>query len=71
MLMHDMDIFMVTETKLDDSCPVSQLNAEGFSKPFRLDQNKNGGSIILYIRSYIIALTIFTFPSDIEAFLLE
>ena len=71
MLMHDMDIFMVTETKLDDSCPVSQLKVEGFSKPFRLDQNKNGGSIILYIRSYIIALTIFTFPSDIEAFLLE
>ena len=23
-----MDIFMVTETKLDDSCPVSQLNVE-------------------------------------------
>ena len=62
---------MVTETKLDDSCPVSQLNVEGFGKPFRLDQNKNGGSIILYIRSYIIVLTIFTFPSDIEAFLLE
>ena len=42
MLMHDMDILMVTEAKLDDSCPVSQLNVEGFSKPFRLDQNKNG-----------------------------
>ena len=37
MLMHDIDIFMVTETKLDDSFPVSQFNVEGFSMPFRLD----------------------------------
>ena len=45
----DMDIFMVTETKLDDSFPASQFNIEGFSTPFRLDRNKNGGCIILYI----------------------
>ena len=30
-LMHDIDIFMVTETKLDDSFPGSQFNVEGFS----------------------------------------
>ena len=73
MLMHDLGIFMVTETKLDDSFPVSQFNVEGFSTPFRLDRNKNGGGIILYIRSYIIAskLTSFTFPNDIEAFFTE
>ena len=73
MLMHDLDIFMVTETKLDDSFPVSQFNVEGFSTPFRLDRNKTGGRIILYIRSYIIAskLTSFTFPNDIEAFFIE
>ena len=54
---------MVTETKFDDSFPVSQFNVE----------NKNVGGIILYIRSYIIAykLTIFTFSDDIEAFLLK
>ena len=34
MLIHDIDIFMVTETKLDDSFPVSQFNVEGFSTPF-------------------------------------
>ena len=73
MLMHDLDIFMVTETKLDDSFPVSQFNVEGFSTPFRLDRNKNCGGIILYSRSYIIAskLTSFTYPNDIEAFLLK
>ena len=40
MLMHDLDIFIVTETKLDDSFPVSQFKVEGFSTPFRLDRNK-------------------------------
>ena len=52
---------------------MSQFHVEGFSTPFRLDQNKNGGGIILYIRSYIIAskLTSFTFPNDIETFFIE
>ena len=55
MLLGDIDIFMVTEIKLDDSFPASQFNVEGFSTPFILDQNKNARGIILYIRSYIIA----------------
>ena len=64
---------MVSETKLDDSLPVSQFNVDGFSTPFRLDRNKNGRGIILYIRSYIIAseVTSFTFPNDIKAFFIE
>ena len=40
MLLDDIDIFMVTERKLDDSFPASQFNVEGFSTPFRLDRNK-------------------------------
>ena len=73
MLMHDIDILMVTETKLDDSFPISQFNIEGFSMTFRLDQNKNGEGIILNIRSYILGskLTSFTFPNDIETFFIE
>ena len=73
MLLDDIDIFMVTEAKLDDSLPASQFNVEGFSTPFKLDRNKNGRGIILYIRSYIIAseVTSFTFPNDIKAFFIE
>ena len=72
MLLDDIDI-MVTETKLDDSFPASQFHVEVSSTPFRLDRNKNGGDIILYICSYILAsrLTSFTFPNDIEAFFIE
>ena len=67
MLLDDIDIFMVTQTKLDDFYTVSQFNVEG------LDENKNGGGIVLNIRSYIIAskLTSFTFPNDIETFFIE
>ena len=64
---------MITETKLDDSFPVSQFEIDGFSTPFRLDGNKNGGVILLYIRSYIVAskLNNYIFPIDIEAFFIE
>ena len=55
MLLDDTDIFMVTETKLDDSFPASHFNVEGCT-PFRLDRNKSGRGIILYNRSYIIAV---------------
>ena len=43
------------------------------ARHFRLNRNKNGGGIILYIRTYITAskLTSFTFPNDIEAFFIE
>ena len=54
MLMHDIYIFVVTETKLDDTFPISQFNVEGFNTPYSLNQNKHGRGIILYIPSYII-----------------
>ena len=53
MLTRDISILMFTETKLDDSFPVSQFEIDGFSTPFRLDRNKNGGGILLCIGSYI------------------
>ena len=64
---------MITETKIDDSFPASQFEIDGFSTPFRLDRNKNGGGILQYIRSYIVAskLNNYIFPNDIEAFFIE
>ena len=58
MVSEEIDILMITETKLDDSFPVSQVSIQGFCTPFRRDGNKNGGGILLYIRSNI-ALTKF------------
>ena len=53
MLTRDTDILMITET-MDDSFLVSQFEIDGFSTPFGLDRNKNGGGILLYIRIYIV-----------------
>ena len=47
--MHYIDIFMITKIRLDNSFSVSQFNVEGFRKSFRLDRNKNGRGIIVYI----------------------
>ena len=53
MFTKDINILMITETKLDDSLPASQFLIQRFCTPFRLDRNKNGSGIPLYIRSNI------------------
>ena len=54
----NVDILMISESKLDDSFPDSQVLRQGFGKPFRLDRNRNGGGIMLFIRSDISAKVI-------------
>ena len=49
----NIDILLISESKLDDSFPDNQFLIEGFGKPFRLDQNRNSGGIMLFIRSDI------------------
>ena len=73
MLTEVLDILMISETKLDDSFPEAQFYIEGFRAPFRLDRNKHGGGILLYVRNNIeaILLTDHVFPNDIEAFFTE
>ena len=46
----NIDIFMISETKLDETFPVAQFYLQGFSNPCRIDRNRNGGGIMLYIR---------------------
>ena len=47
------DILIINETKLDASFPVNQFFINGFSTPYRLDRNRNGGGIIIYVREDI------------------
>ena len=49
----NIDILVVTETKIDESFPENQFAIQGFSKPFRLDRNANGGGILIYVREDI------------------
>ena len=73
MLTEVLDILMISETKLDDSFPEAQFYIEGFRTPFRLDRNKHGGGILLYVRNNInaILLTDYVFLNDTEAFFTE
>ena len=65
------DLLMISETKLDESFPHSQFKISGFSRPFRLDRNCNGGGIMLFIREDIPVKLIFTKVSPIEGFYAE
>ena len=47
------DIFLVSETKLNDTFPEGQFHINGFSRPYRLDRMDRGGGIILFIREHI------------------
>ena len=47
------DILIITEAKLDNTFPTSKFYIEGFSMSHRLDGNRNGGGIIIYIREGI------------------
>ena len=44
----NIDILMISETKLDESFRTSQFFMNGFRSPHRLDRNCNGGGILLY-----------------------
>ena len=49
----NIDVLMVSETKIDDSFPVGNFLIDGFSTPYRLDRESNGGGIILYVKEDI------------------
>ena len=47
------DVLMVSETKIDETFPSRQFYIEGFTPPYRLDQNCHGGGILVYVREDI------------------
>ena len=67
----DIDILMISETKLDESFPTSQFFMNGFSSSHRLDRNCNGGGIHLYIREDIPSKLLSIERDLTEAFFVE
>ena len=49
----NIDIIVITETKIDESFPSLQFAIEGYAPPFRLYRNVNGGGVIIYVREDI------------------
>ena len=64
---------VVGETKPDASYPTSQFNIAGYSHPFRLDRDKHGGGLLIYVRDCIPCKQLHkhTFPQDIEGIFVE
>ena len=54
----NIDVLLVSETKIDDSFPIRKFLIDGFSTPYRLDWNSNGGGLMLFVREDI--------PSDLD-----
>ena len=71
MLMHiingTIDILIVSETKIDESFPLSQFCIDGYNKPIRLDRNSHGGGIILFCREGIPCKRLASPKADFEA----
>ena len=46
----EVDITLISESKIDDSFPTNQFLISGFSNPNRKDRDGNGGGILFYAR---------------------
>ena len=66
---------MVSETKIDESFRIESLLRfiiiESFSVPYRVDQNANGGGIMLFLRKDIFSKLVSVENSLTEASLRE
>ena len=67
------DILVITETKLDETLLESISLMDGFSKSCRLDRNKNGVEIMIFIRDTISSkiLEKHIFQNDVESIFVE
>ena len=68
-----LDVLIILETKLDGSFPENQFLISGYCKPYRLDRNKFGGGIIIYVKENIPSrnLNKHNFSKNIEGMFIE
>ena len=68
---NDIDILMISETKLDERFPIGQFHIEGFGTPIRLDRNQNRGAIMLLSREGILIKLLSSDIALVESFCVE
>ena len=58
------DILVVCETKLNEAFPNSQSNMDDFSLVYRLDRNRNGRGVMIFVKEDILSklLSKYNFP---------
>ena len=64
---------MISETKIDESFPLSQFMIDVFSMPYCHDRNTHSGGSLVYCINNVIAklLKLENLPSEIEAIFIE
>ena len=67
----NVDVMVISETKLDDSFPERQFKIPGYSSPFHLDRDQNGGGIMVFAREDITAKFLSFEDKPIEALFIE
>ena len=65
------DIFLISESKLDDSFPEGQFTIDGYHAPFMFDRHGNGGGLLLYVREDIPAKVLHSAFPAAESFYAE
>ena len=72
LIIGNIDIFLITESKIDDTFPTSQFKIFGYHLPYRKDRSKCGGGVLLYVREDIPSkLLQFKYDNDIECIIVE
>ena len=70
----NVDILLISETKLDPSFPPGQFYIDGYMPPIRADRNRHGGGLLIYIKEGVPAKEISLSNStakDVEAKAIE
>ena len=68
----NIDLLLISETKLNATFPIGQFFIDGFHVPFREDRDDEGGGLLLYVRNHIPCRRLFLdFIPKIEAIVIE
>ena len=67
----NVDILMLSETKLDSSFPESQFLIPGYSAPYRIDRTCHEGGLMLFVREDIPSKLLLRENAPIEGFYFE
>ena len=72
LIAENIDILLISETKLNNTFPESQFLISGFQPPYWEDRNEKGGGLLLYVREHIPSKKLnINFYPKIEAFAIE
>ena len=67
----NIDVLLVSETKIDDSFPIRNFLMDGFRTLYRLDRNSNSGGLMLFFREDILSNLVEAEAKPVEGFYIE